>query len=140
MALTNITIQNAKAKEKPYKLFDGLGLYVLVRPKGSKYWYLKYRFGGSDRTLSLGHYPSVSLKEARELRRIAREQLECGVDPNREKKKQRVAAKFGLANTFKLVGDEYLERMALEGRAAVTIRKSRWLLSLLERDIPRRRH
>lgn len=135
MALTNVKIRSAKPRGKPYKLYDEMGLYVLVQPSGSKLWNFKYRYLGKEKKLSFGAYPGVSLKEARRLRSEARVLLDDGLDPSREKKKKLAAAKLGQENTFLALGSEYLDRMALDGRAAVTIKKSRWLLSLMERDI-----
>ena len=135
MVLTNVKIQNAKPKEKPYKLYDERGLFLLVQPGGSKLWKLKYRFLDKEKKLSLGAYPGITLKEARRCRDEARASLSDGVDPSREKKKKLAAARLGQENTFSALGHEYLDRMALDGRAAVTIKKSRWLLSLMERDV-----
>ena len=59
MALSETTVRSAKADEKPLKLFDGGGLFLLVTPKGAKWWRLKYRFGGKEKLLSLGTYPEV---------------------------------------------------------------------------------
>ena len=135
MALTNVKIQNAKAREKPYKLYDEMGLFILVQPSGSKLWNFKYRYLGKEKKLSFGAYPNVTLKEARRLRSEARTLLDEGTDPSREKKKKIAAAKLGQENTFAAISTEYLDRMDLDGRAAVTIKKSRWLLSLMEREI-----
>ena len=71
MSLTDTAIRNAKPKEKPYKLTDGKGMYVLVKQAG-KYIRLDYRFGGKRKTLALSVYPNVTLKEARETRDEAR--------------------------------------------------------------------
>jgi hypothetical protein len=71
MALTNIEIQNAKGRTKPYKLADGGWLYLVVNPSNSKLWRMAYRFGGKEKVLSLGAYPQVSLKDAREKREPA---------------------------------------------------------------------
>ncbi|MEC4680979.1 MAG: Arm DNA-binding domain-containing protein, partial [Nitrospirota bacterium] len=68
MALTNTAIRNAKASNKTKKMFDGGGLYLEVAPSGGKWWRLKFRYGGKEKRLSLGVYPNVSLKEARERR------------------------------------------------------------------------
>ncbi|CAM2175257.1 Arm DNA-binding domain-containing protein [Burkholderia orbicola] len=68
MALTDTAIKNAKPAEKPRKLFDGGGLYLLVVPSRAKYWWLKYRFGGKEKTLSFGVYSEVTLAAARNLR------------------------------------------------------------------------
>ena len=53
MKLKNIQCKNAKAKEKPYKLSDGNGMYLEVMPNGSKYWRLKYRIHGKEKRLAL---------------------------------------------------------------------------------------
>lgn len=63
--LTDTAIRTAKPKEKPYKMADSGGLYVLVNPGGGKLWRLKYRFDGKERLFAIGTYPAVSLKEAR---------------------------------------------------------------------------
>lgn len=68
MALTNLKVTKAKAKEKPYKLADERGMYLLVHPKVGKWWRLDYRFQGKRKTLSLGTVPDVSSKDAREKR------------------------------------------------------------------------
>ncbi|MDQ3959208.1 MAG: Arm DNA-binding domain-containing protein, partial [Pseudomonadota bacterium] len=62
MLLTDTAIRNAKPTEKPTRLFDGGGMYLLINPNGSRWWRLKYRFGGKEKLLSLGVYPEVSLK------------------------------------------------------------------------------
>ena len=72
MALTDTLIRNVKPGQKPQKLFDGGGLFLLIAPTGGKLWRLKYRFGGKEKLLALGVYPDVSLKKARELRDEAR--------------------------------------------------------------------
>ena len=66
MPLTDIAIRTAKLKDKPYKLSDAGGLYLLIQPNGSKYWRLKYRFAGKEKLLSIGVYPVINLSEARE--------------------------------------------------------------------------
>ena len=92
MALTNTAIRNAKPREKPYKLADSLGLYILVNPTGSKLWRVKYRSHGVERKLALGSYPEVSLAEAREARDAARKQLTQHVDPNVAKRRAKIEA------------------------------------------------
>tara|TARA_R100001230_G_C5686664_1_gene196383 strand:- start:614 stop:1030 length:417 start_codon:yes stop_codon:yes gene_type:complete len=83
--LTDEIIKNLKPKEKPYKKFDGKGLYLLVHPNGGKYWQLKYRFSNKQKNLSLGIYPEISLKEARDKCDEARKQIRDGLDPSYEK-------------------------------------------------------
>ena len=61
MPLTDIAIRSAQPGNKSRKMFDGRGLYLEVAPRGSKYWRLKYRFGGKEKRLSLGVYPVVPL-------------------------------------------------------------------------------
>jgi integrase len=65
MKLNDNACKNAKPKEKPYKLTDGQGMYLEVRPNGARYWRQKYRFSGKEKLLALGVYPNVSLKEDR---------------------------------------------------------------------------
>lgn len=138
MALTDIAIKSAKHSEKPIKLFDERGLFLLLQPSGGKLWRLKYRILGKEKKLSLGVYPDVSLKEARNRRDYARTLLANGADPASVKREQTKAAKRDAANTFKAIADEYIEKSAKEGRAAVTINKTRWLLSLMEADLGNR--
>lgn len=89
MALTELQAENAKPKDKPYKLTDSGGMHLLVQPNGAKYWRLAYRYSGKRKTLALGVYPAVSLDEARALRLDARELLAADVDPGEERKKER---------------------------------------------------
>lgn len=75
-ALKEMTVRNAKPREKAYKLADEKGLYLFIKPNGSKAWRLKYRFLGKEKTLSIGLYPDVSLSDARN----ARDNARCGQD------------------------------------------------------------
>ena len=88
MKLTNLSIQSAKLKDKPYSLTDGAGLYLLVRKSG-KYWRYNYRFMGKQKTLALGVYPAVSLKDVRRLHQEAHNQVSDGIDPAHERKLQK---------------------------------------------------
>ncbi len=131
MPLTDTKIRNAKHGVKPIKKGDERGLFLLLQPSGGKLWRLKYRFAGSERKLSLGVYPDVSLKEARRRRDEARTLLAQGIDPGEERKRAHAEAEERRNHTFEAVAEEYLERMAVDRREAVTIKKSRWLVSLL---------
>ena len=93
MPLTDSAIKTAKPKDKPYKLADGLGLYLLVNPNGSRLWRIKYRIAGKEKTLSLGAYPDLSLVKARQSRTEARQQLAEGTDPSEQKKAAKAAQK-----------------------------------------------
>ncbi|MEL1249077.1 tyrosine-type recombinase/integrase [Aurantiacibacter gilvus] len=138
MALTDTSIRNAKPGDKPKKLFDERGLFLLVQPSGGKLWRLKYRYLGKEKKLSLGTYPDVSLKVARERRDEARTILANGTDPATVKAALKDEAKEAAANTFASIGEEYVAKMEREERAAVTIKKTQWLLSLLNRDLGKR--
>ena len=91
MTLTVIQIKNAKAKAKPYRLYDGNGLYCEVTAKGQKYWRFKYRYLNKEKRLALGVFPATGLKEARLARNQAADMLAKGIDPSAERqaKKQR---------------------------------------------------
>ena len=110
MALTDAAIRTAKPAEKPYKLTDGKGLFVLVHPNGSKYWRLKYRYDGKEKTLALGVYPETLLKEARQRCDDARKLLANDVDPGNVKKAQKAARLADAENSFKAVSIEWLSK------------------------------
>jgi hypothetical protein len=107
MPLTNTQAKNAKPDAKPYKLADGGGMFLLVQPNGSKYWRLKYRFGGKEKLLALGVYPELSIIEARNRREAARELLREGTDPGAAKQDKKAADKLGTAETFEAVAREW---------------------------------
>jgi integrase len=108
MPLTDNTIRNAKAPEKPVKLYDAGGLFLLVTPSGGKWWRFKYRVEGKEKLLSLGTYPETSLKAAREKRDEARKLLAQGIDPSAERKATKTAA----SETFEAIYREWLERFS----------------------------
>ena len=107
MPLTDRAAGNAKAREKPYKLFDSEGLYLLVQPDGAKYWRLKYRFAGKEKLLSLGVYATVSLKQARERRAKAKVSLAQGRDPSAERQAEKQSQKIAAANTLQAIAEEW---------------------------------
>ena len=96
MPLTDTKVRTAKPKDKSYKLFDGRGLYLEV--SGGKWWRYKYRFGGKEKRISLGIYPEVSLKDARQRCEEARKLLANGVDPSEHRKAQKAASIVASAN------------------------------------------
>jgi len=132
MPLSDVAIRAAKPAAKPLKLSDERGLFLLIQPSGGKLWRLKYRIAGKEKKLSLGRYPDVSLKEARERAGEARKLIAVGVDPSEKKRSDRIEATLKAANTFAIVAEEYITKSEREGRAPVTVGKARWLLSLLE--------
>jgi len=81
MQLSDAKCRTARAQERPYKLADGHGLYLLVAKNGSRLWRLDYRFDRKRLTMALGSYPEVSLAEARQARETARKQLREGLNP-----------------------------------------------------------
>lgn len=106
MPLTDTTLRNAKPSEKQIKLFDGHGLFLLIAPSGTKAWRLKYSFHGKEKLISLGLYPTVSLKEARERAATARKDIENGSDPSEKRKLKKSACQ----NTFEGVALEWHEQ------------------------------
>src|ERR1051325_6208196 len=125
MSLTVFSIENAKAREKPYTLADGLGLHLLIR-NGSKLWRFRYRFAGKANMLSFGSYPEVSLASARDQRDEARKLLAAGTDPSQQRKTEKTAATVASQNTFGVVAAEYLQSLKDKGRAEITIEKNAW--------------
>lgn len=115
MALTDVAIKNAKAREKPYKMGDAGGLFLLVQPSGGKLWRLKYRVDGREKKLGIGTYPEVSLAEARKRRDDARELLAAGKDPSREKQRDKVRSRLQADNTFTAIAREFCDKRKRDG-------------------------
>ncbi|MBB5687880.1 tyrosine-type recombinase/integrase [Sphingobium boeckii] len=130
MSLTAIAIKNARPRPKAYKLFDEKALFLLVMPKGGKYWRMNYRHLGKARTLSIGVWPDVSLADARERRDAARKLVADGLDPHAERKLVKVRAQFEANITFKAIAEEWMVKLHREERARRTIEKVRWLLEM----------
>lgn len=112
MPLTDTAIRDAKPGEKPVKLADEKGLYLLIAPAGGKWWRLDYRFAGKRKTLSMGTYPEVGLKDARERRDEARKQLAQGIDPGENRKAIKAAQADRAANSFEVVAREWYTKQA----------------------------
>jgi len=106
--LTDVKVKNAKPREKPHKLSDERGLYLLVTPAGGKWWRFDYRFAGRRKTLSLGTYPDVSLQKARKKREAAREQVAAGTDPSQVRKAEKLAQ--ASAESFEAIALEWHAR------------------------------
>ncbi len=130
MPLTDLAVRTAKPREAPYKLSDGGGLYLLVRPDGARYWRMDYRWLGKRGTLAFGVYPTVSLAEARAKKDKAKKQIASGTDPAAQRKLDKIASEIAHKNTFRAVGDEWLDKLRREGRAEATLNKTKWLLEL----------
>lgn len=131
MPLTDTAIRAAKPGAKPIKLSDEKGLYLELSPSGGKWWRFKYRFGGKEKRISLGVYPDVGLKLARDRRDEARKLLAEGIDPSANRKANKAAGVEKAANSFEVVAREWFDKM-----------KSTWapshaekIIRRLERDI-----
>jgi len=132
MPLIDLKIKKAKPSDKPRKLADGGGLFVLVTPAGGKLWRLKYRFGGKEKLLAFGAYPEVTLARARELRDDAKRALADGIDPGAAKQKaKRAALEACAANSFEAVARSW-HALAYAGKAETTRTKT---LTRLEQDV-----
>lgn len=135
--LTDTTIKSAKPKDKPYKLFDARGLFLLVSPTGSRGWRLRYQFGGREKLISLGAYPDVPLKMARSKRDAARQLLaqDPPVDPSAKRKAERRAQE----HSFESVARDWIEREE-KARAAKAVKEGRSLpdtIPLMRRRLER---
>lgn len=138
MALSDLQIRKAKQKDKAYKLADSLGLFVLVKPNGSKLWQHKYRYLGKERLLSHGVYPNVSLAEARKRRDAARQILSESGDPSVQKRLDQIEAEVQARTTFLLVAEEYLQAAYDRELADATMRKKIWHVQTLAAPLHQR--
>lgn len=125
MPLSDTAIRNAKPTDKPQKLADGGGLYLLLNPNGSRWWRLKYRAGGKEKLLSLGTYPDTGLKDARDKRDAARKLLGAGIDPGEQRKVVKAAGEERAANSFAVIAAEWLA-LQKPRMAAATLEKAQW--------------
>ncbi|MGQ9450681.1 tyrosine-type recombinase/integrase [Leclercia sp. TB492] len=107
MKLNARQVDTAKPKDKPYKLSDGGGLYLLVNPNGKRYWRLKYRVAGKEKLLAFGVYPDVTLAEARSKREEAKRGIAGGIDPNVAKREEKLAREASVRNTFQEIACEW---------------------------------
>lgn len=107
--LSSAAVGAAKPRQRPYKLSDGGGLYLLVNPDGTRWWRFRYRVDGREKLLSLGVYPAKALKAARKERDFAKEQLATGIDPGERRKADRLARLRARDDTFKAVAMEWFD-------------------------------
>ena len=119
--LTELSIKQAKPKEKQYKLTDGEGMYLRVYPNGSKYWQLQYWLDGKQKILSIGVWPDISLKDARDKRYEAKKKIKEGTNPLDEKKEILKSQDFiqekeqlRESTTFQKVAEEWLSRQSIQ--------------------------
>jgi hypothetical protein len=136
MALTDKEIQSLQPREKKYKVADAGGLYLLLHPKGGKYWYMKYHIHGRPQEVAFGTYPQVSLKVAREKREEARQQLAKGLNPKVMKQNVRQARSI----LFNGIAEEWIQMMSTPAKPShegavtrpvldpATVKKHRWIV------------
>lgn len=124
--LTNNQIKSVESRQRPFKLTDGEGLHLLVKPNGKRWWRFRYRFEGREKLLSLGQYPYVSLQQARLKRNDARKLLCESIDPGA----RRVAARQSLENTFERVAREWLA-LQKDKFEPTTYNKAVWVFETL---------
>jgi len=129
MPLNDLAIKRARPGAKIIKLSDGGGLQLWITPDGAKRWRMAYRFGGVQKTLAIGVYPAVGLKEAREAREAARKTLGRGQDLSQAKREAKAAKAAKNANTFATVAAELTEKKRRDGKAAATLKKFAWFMS-----------
>jgi integrase len=131
MPLTDTRIRNAKLPEKPYKLADGGGLYIEIKPNGSKLWRLRYRLARKENVFAIGEYPAISLADARAERDAGKKIIRDGIHPSHHRKLERARRAHENANTFEAVAREWIAHNA-EHWTAKTLGQRR---HVLERDV-----
>lgn len=138
--LTDKFIQSLKPTERQQKFSDGDGLILLVKPTGTKLWQLRYRFGGKEKTFSIGQYPLVPLSEARNRAFEARRDIHAGIDPSAEKQAAKLAIfeqkeqqQANEAAAFEVVAREWFEKFKKSNDWADN--HSSKILGRLEKDI-----
>jgi len=129
--LTDRAIKNAKPTDSIRKLSDGSGLTLVLYPNGSKYWVYRYRFLGKEKTLSLGIYPEVGLKEARSKLSEVRKRVSNGEDPSEVRKALKRQAMISAENSFEAIAREWLAAKT----PGLVPRYAKYLRRRLENDL-----
>lgn len=138
MPLSDAKIRSLKPKDKSFKVSDFEGLYVLVKPNGSKLWQFKYRLHGKERKLSIGAYPDISLLQARKMKSEARAQVAVGIDPSESKQEAKLRSREAHGNTFEKLGADFLSKQRIEGKSPATLSKTEYHLKLANKDFGRK--
>jgi len=128
--LTDAACRKAESTDRDRKLFDERGLFLFVRKNGSKLWRMKYQLAGKEKTLSIGPYPEVSLKQARDVRDRARAKLRDGIDPSADKQQRKADMAAEALGTFEKVARAWYDTRA----KALTPRYAEQILSRLEQN------
>ena len=127
LALTDTAVRSARPSKKTIKLYDAGGLFLQSSPSGGKWWHFKYRYLDKEKLLSLGTYPDISLKAAREKRDDARKLLANGSDPSAVKQSQKLEKRMTAANTLEAIGREWYAKQ-LDKWAPTTAKKVKGML------------
>ena len=131
MAASDTKFRNAKPRQKPYKLGDEQGMYLLVNPSGGKYWRLKYRLDGKEKLLAFGVYPDVTLETARAMRDRARALVANGVDPVIARQEAERVKQAATVDTFEALAREWWANW----KGGRTERHADYVLRRLEADV-----
>lgn len=131
MPLTEIKLKNLKPKDKQYKISDEKGLRAVIYPHGGKYWQLKYRYGGKEKSFSIGVYPEISLKEARIKAEDARKLIREGIDPSQKKQEVKRAKLAENQNSLENIAREWYETQ----KRGWTERHAKYVMRRLELDL-----
>ena len=110
MALTDTQIRQAKPKDRPYRKSDGHGLFIEIRPNGSKLWRYQYRLGDKQKLYAMGPYPETTLAAARDELKVARRLVKKGVDPVHERKNLKAQQIDENQKTFKVLAQAWIEK------------------------------
>lgn len=138
--LTTTEVKNYKPESKMYKKPDGKGLWLVIKPNGTKSWRYDFRYGGKNLSMSFGIYPEIGLKEAREKREEARELLSKNINPISEKRIKKASESLTLGNVI----DEWIE-LRKKGRSEATVTQNKrmfknitnWLGNVAIKDVKR---
>lgn len=130
-ALTQTAVKHAKPSEKPWKLADGGGLYLLIKPSGAKLWRYKFRIAGEESTYSIGSYPEIGLSEARARHMEARSLVAHGKHPTHERKAVELQKLLDAKNSFEAVARAWMAEKSKNWTAGY----ARQVQTVLERDV-----
>ena len=131
MKLNDALIKSIKPTDKQDKHPDGKGLYLFVNPNGSKWWRFLYRYGGKQKTLSMGVYPQVTLKEARAERERMGALLAQGIDPSIERKEKKLSQAYAIENDFRSVARAWWDNWKVANSEAHALK----VWGIFEKDI-----
>jgi integrase len=135
MPLSDLQLRKLKPADRPYRLADGGGLFIEVRPNGACLWRLAYRFEGKQKLMALGTYPESSLSRVRQRRQEAKALLQDGKDPSAHARAEKEERRASVADTFAAIAEELLSKQKREGKAVATLGKKRWLIGLAGADL-----